>query len=156
MCNKIPPSHFLELCIYQRSLSLLMSVSNFLWHTHFEELFNFLLNWEEGKSQGKSNKSFSSATNYCWPTTFFSVVSVGNINSISEFSFILTNERITMGKKKKIVSFEFFIHHKSWLWTSILYYKSIEPTNILGPKYSIFYWFKKIAKKFKKFFGFIN
>lgn len=71
LCNKIPPSHFLELCIYQRSLSLLMSVSNFLWHTHFEELFNFLLNWEEGKSQGKSNKSFSSATNYCWPTTFF-------------------------------------------------------------------------------------
>ena len=57
-------SHFLELgCLYPISF----------WHTHFEEEpFNFLLNWErEGKSQGKSNKSFSSATNYCWPTTFF-------------------------------------------------------------------------------------
>ena len=83
-------SHFLELgCLYPISF----------WHTHFEEEpFNFLLNWErEGKSQGKSNKSFSSATNYCWPTTFFSFS--GNINSISEFFFMLTNEKITFGKK---------------------------------------------------------
>ena len=83
-------SHFLELgCLYPISF----------WHTHFEEEpFNFLLNWErEGKSQGKSNKSFSSATNYRWPTTFFSFS--GNINSISEFFFMLTNEKITLGKK---------------------------------------------------------
>ena len=83
-------SHFLELgCLYPISF----------WHTHFEEEpFNFLLNWErEGKSQGKSNKSFSSATNYCWPTTFFSFS--GNINSISEFFFMLTNEKITLRKK---------------------------------------------------------
>ena len=80
-------SHFLELgCLYPISF----------WHNHFEEEpFNFLLNWErEGKSQGKSNKSFSSATNYCWPTTFFQLFQWKH----NFHFFMLTNEKITLRK----------------------------------------------------------